>query len=244
MRTIYRLLSTAIVAFHTSAFVTKIPIKHAFRGSKSIHFSGRKESDSFSTSSKSSKNIVSSLTNLVNFILLPFENSGSRSTTSSASYKKPPPSSPSELLRNIEEDYTVKNYLWTGDIHLPAFENDCRFTDPTLSFIGLDRFVSNVKNLRIFTDLLVEECRSELLDITLNEEEGYVQSRWNMVGDLTGLPWKPRIDVVGNTKFWYKNVEDKQGIEGVRVFFYDEKWEMPAGKALLQLVTPAGKQSL
>lgn len=104
--------------------------------------------------------------------------------------------------------------------------------------------MSNVKNLRIFTDLLVEECRSELLDITLNEEEGYVQSRWNMVGDLTGLPWKPRIDVVGNTKFWYKNVEDKQGIEGVRVFFYDEKWEMPAGKALLQLVTPAGKQSL
>jgi len=80
--------------------------------------------------------------------------------------------------------------------------------------------------------------------IKLNEKEGYVETRWNMLGDLSQLPWKPRIDVIGRTKFWYKDVvgDEAKGASngGVQVFCYDEKWEMPAGKALLQLVTPPG----
>lgn len=131
----------------------------------------------------------------------------------------------------------MKNYLWTGDIDLAEFEKDCRFTDPTLSFVGRGTFVSNVENLRVIVDNLVQpnDCRSDLLEISVNEEEQYVQSRWNMVGTLNALPWKPMIDVIGRTKFWYRQVED-----GYRVYFYDECWELPAGKALLQLVTPAG----
>jgi len=151
----------------------------------------------------------------------------------------PPPSSPEQLLERIRDDYVENNYLWTGDIDLSAFEEDCQFTDPTLTFTGRDKFVSNVSNLRPIVDALIEPggCASKLLDISLNKEEGYVQSRWNMVGDLTGLPWKPRIDVIGRTKFWY-NAHNTD--EGVRVRFYDEEWEMPAAKALLQLVTKAG----
>lgn len=149
----------------------------------------------------------------------------------------PPPLTPADLLEKIRDDYVVNNYLWTGDIHIPAFERDCRFTDPTLSFVGIDKFVTNVQNLRPIVNFLTGpgECRSDLLQISLDEEEGYVQSRWNMVGELETLPWKPRIDVIGRTKFWYSNAE-----EGVRVYFYDECWELPAGRALLQLVTPGG----
>ena len=142
-------------------------------------------------------------------------------------------------MNRIRDDYTINNYLWTGNIDLAAFEKDCRFTDPTLSFVGTDTFVSNVQNLRPIVDSLIEPggvCRSDLLDITLNEKENYVQSRWNMVGELNVLPWKPKIDVIGRTKFWYRGGEE----DGYRVYFYEECWEIPAAQALLQLVTPAG----
>jgi len=189
----------------------------------------------YETSDASSRGIVSSLTGVVNLVV---------GTPNDAAEKdeqllQPPPGSPQELLERIRDDYVVNNYLWTGDIDLAAFEEDCQFTDPTLTFTGRDKFVSNVSNLRPIVDALIEPggCASRLLDISLNEEEGYVQSRWNMVGDLTGLPWKPRIDVIGRTKFWYNG---QDGSEGVRVRFYDEEWEIPAYKALLQLVTKAG----
>jgi hypothetical protein len=32
--------------------------------------------------------------------------------------------------------------------------------------------------------------------------KSFVQTRWNMVGDLR-LPWRPRIDVMGQTRFWF-----------------------------------------
>ncbi|KAL7528143.1 hypothetical protein ACHAWF_002455 [Thalassiosira exigua] len=57
-----------------------------------------------------------------------------------------------------------------------------------------------------------------------------------MAGRFDRLPWRPRIDVVGQSKFRY---EDEGGV--VRVRRYDEKWEVPAGLALLQLITPAGR---
>ena len=195
----------------------------------------------YETSDASSRSIVSSLTGVVNLIM------GASKDTSEKEKRRlsPAPASPQELMERIRDDYIVNNYLWTGDIDLAAFEEDCQFTDPTLTFTGRDKFVSNVSNLRPIVDALIEPggCASKLLDISLNEEEGYVQSRWNMVGDLTGLPWKPRIDVIGRTKFWYDKEQgdaSNGGVEGVKVSFYDEEWELPAWKALLQLVTKAG----
>lgn len=151
---------------------------------------------------------------------------------------KEPPKSPQELMKKIKDDYIVNNYLWTGDIYIPAFEPDCTFKDPTLSFTGTDTFVRNVQNLVPIVDFFTANgrgTRSDLLDISMNEEKGYIQTRWNMVGDLNTLPWKPEIDVIGRTKFWYR----KESGGGFRVYFYDEDWEIPAGRALLQLVTPA-----
>lgn len=180
------------------------------------------------TDNVGSQSLVSILTGLVNTF---FSKDSNLSVVESSSS---PPKTASELLQRLSVEYTDKNYLWTGDIDLACFESRCCFTDPTLSFTGTDQFVKNIRNLRPIVDVLIlpGDCKSDLLDIQLNEREGYVQSRWNMVGTLSRLPWKPKIDVIGQTKFWY-NSENK-------VYFYDEVWEIPATRALLQLVTPAG----
>lgn len=174
----------------------------------------------------SSKGFVSSLTSIVNFV------SQSRPKDQEM---QPPPSTPTLLLESIRDDYQIRNYLWTGDVELGCYENECKFTDPTISFEGKEQYVKNIQNLRPIIDALIEPggCRSDLLRIDLNDSENYVQTRWKMVGNLSRLPWKPNIDVIGRTKFWYRDVDN-----GVRVYFYDEEWEIPAFRALLQLVTP------
>ena len=149
-----------------------------------------------------------------------------------------PPSSPFKLLERIRSDYTERNYLWTGDLDVAAnFIKSCRFTDPTLSFVGTDKYIKNIQNLRPILTLVTDvetECRSELLDIQLYDN--YIQTRWNMIGTLSRLPWKPKIDVIGKTKFWYQNDTNQ-------IYFYDEIWEIPANQALLQLVTPTNGKS-
>lgn len=241
------------------------PVLHANDPKNTIILRKTKNSDvetisststsTYENSDSSSKGVVSLLTNFVNFLMgSSFED---EENTSILTIDEIPPSSPTQLLEKIKEDYVDRNYLRTGDICLPAFEKDCRFTDPTLSFTGRDKFVSNVQNLRPVLDALMKRtdsekknsCKSDLLDISLNEKEGYVQSRWNMVGKLSRLPWKPKIDVIGKTKFWYREVDFDNNIEGmdskgVRVYFYDEAWEIPAGKALLQLITPDSSTEL
>ena len=192
------LLVTLLLSPFTAAFIPR-------QQNSRVHVVALKEqketlekaSLSYDETDASSKGLVSSLTGLVNVF-------GGRDDTSeaeSAAARNPPPSTPSELLERIRDDYVVRNYLWTGDIDLAAFDRNCRFTDPTLSFEGTDQFVKNLSNLVPIVNALTDPggCKSDLLQIDLNEKDGYVQSRWNMVGSLTGLPWSPTIDVVSTT---------------------------------------------
>jgi hypothetical protein len=252
--------TTLIESSLAFSFQTRLPIKrektvyHPSSGCpksfvvsslSSLHAKDEKTSR-YEDSDVGSKGLVSSLTTLVNSF-------GRKEASPKAALSGVPPASPEELLERIRRDYTVKNYLWTGDIDLPAFDKKCRFTDPTLSFTGTDQFVTNLQNLRPIVDAVIDDCRSDLLDIQLTPE--YVQTRWNMVGELSALPWKPKIDVIGRTKFWYRQSADANDDtttttesttastdsgKGYSVFFYDEEWEIPAAKALLQLITPAG----
>ena len=76
------------------------------------------------------KLLVAGLTDLVN---------GVTEGVAPAAAPGPPPGpkaelTPAGLLEAIREDYVDRNYLWTGDIRPDIYEDDCRWTDPTLSF--------------------------------------------------------------------------------------------------------------
>ena len=217
-----------------------------------------------------SKGIVGSLTGLVNTAASTARSSSAAANAASLSSAAAPPKTPEELLDRIRKDYTKRNYLWTGDLDLACFFEDCRFTDPTISFVGTDTFTENTQNLVPIVEACAEDYRSDLLSIALGrssdnapngggkdgEDAVYVETRWNMVGSLTASPWlfwKPKIDVIGRTRFWFRrdgssgssNDDDNNVGDGggYRVYFYDESWEIPAWKALLQIVTPAGTVS-
>ena len=176
-------------------------------------------SSSYESSASAVKGIVSSLTAVANSI---FDQSSREISTIDT---RNAPSSPQELLKRIGTEYTENNYLWTGNIDATSFAANCTFTDPTLSFQGVDKFVSNVRNLVPVVDFLLEGKTEEnsdsiLLDIRLNEEESFVETRWNMVGSLNRLPWRPKLDVIGRTKFWYeKRVLDDDEVARVQVNF-------------------------
>jgi len=154
------------------------------------------------------------------------------------------PRSPEDLLERIRKDYVERNYLWTGDLDINCFFPYCLFTDPTISFAGTAKYTENTQNLVPLVEKFAENYKSELLSISIQkckegkDEDGmFVESRWRMVGDLTRSPllfWKPKIDVIGRTKFWFKQDVDTS----YRVYFYDESWEIAAFQALLQLITP------
>lgn len=184
------------------------------------------EISSYSDTDAASKGFVSTLTNLFN--------TATAATTSSddetARDRKAPPQTVEELQSRIRDDYVVNNYLWTGKLDLDCFQETSRFRDPTLDFVGVDKFKQNTDSLVPLVERFFENYQSVLLDIRKTDQ--YVETRWNMIGELNGLFWKPKIDVIGRTKFWF-NKKD------FLVYFYDESWEIPAYQALLQLVTPA-----
>mmetsp|Transcript_35410 Transcript_35410/g.84568 ORF Transcript_35410/g.84568 Transcript_35410/m.84568 type:complete len:263 (+) Transcript_35410:88-876(+) len=254
MRPLPVLISLAVFA-DVSAFSRRAPqVLYLYRGTVDgqirldtlLRGEGRDRdaedgSSSYETSASAVKGVVSSLTTIANSI---FDQSSREITINTENSNSP--SSPQELMKRIGAEYTENNYLWTGNIDSSSFAADCTFTDPTLSFQGVDKFVSNVQNLVPVVDFLLEgktdeNSESVLLDIRLNEEESYVETRWNMVGSLKRLPWRPKIDVIGRTKFWYETeLRDDDSVARVQVNFYDEQWEIPAGLALMQLITPPG----
>ena len=218
---------------------------------------------SYQTSGSVIKGIVSSLTSLTNAILqtTPRTTDEPSNNITLSPISHDAPTSPQELLTRISNDYRVNNYLWTGNLDISCFTCNCTFTDPTLSFVGVAKYAENVRNLIPIVNYLLGDdddeehqssSRSDLLSITINDTDKYIETRWNMVGNLTKLFWKPRIDVIGRTKFWYQQIpkQSREKIKGddssteeesiYQVYFYDEQWEISAGLALLQLVTRAG----
>lgn len=182
--------------------------------------------------------LVSALTDAVNAVVEGIQRNGERSVQEAPNAEDPVPKAdltPEELMAAIAEDYVGRNYLWTGNIQPEIYQDDCRWTDPTLSFKGLTTFQRNVRNLRAVVDRFVLVNGTDLLSIELENEKQQVRSRWRMWGTLN-LPWRPRIDVIGCTTFSYDPTA------GNRISRYDETWEVSAATALLQIVTPAPKE--
>ena len=110
----------------------------------------------------------------------------------------------------------------------------CTFTDPTLSFVGLETFETNLRNLQPFLTALVRDADVELFACELDEPSRRVRASWRMTGNLA-LPWRPRIDLRGRTTFTYY---DAGAERGCLIEAYDEEWEIGAGEAVAQLARP------
>lgn len=180
------------------------------------------------------KGLVAGLTALVNAIM----GAGSGPDLQLASSREGmavEPVTPAMLLEGLRGDFVDREYLWSGNITDRLYDEDCVFTDPTLSFRGLAQFKRNLANLDPILNRLVPpgQRRVELRSIELNEPGSCVVARWRMVGDLA-VPWRPRLDLGGETRFTYDPSRSGQIVR------YDEKWEISASDALWQLVTPAG----
>jgi len=96
-----------------------------------------------------------------------------------------PPSSLSEALRRIELD-NERSYFLSGDVDVQAYDEQCVFADPFVSFEGRDRFVDNLSNLGSF----ITDYNARMLDYKVSEDGTLVQTRLMVKLELN-LPWKP-----------------------------------------------------
>lgn len=148
---------------------------------------------------------------------------------------------PAALREHLRADFEERCYLFTGSISTELYDDACLFTDPTLSFRGVATFERNLSALQPLLKALLATREVTLQDCTLVEESGELQhgeagivvARWRMAANIS-LPWRPRLDICGVTRFFFAEAED-----GGRIVRYLESWDRPAVEALAQLVTPS-----
>lgn len=181
--------------------------------------------DSFASSPGWTKTVVGGLTAIVNGVM------GEGSASLAPRARAMQSITLEHLLEGIRADFEERQYLWSGDIDPELYDEACTFTDPTLSFQGLDKFERNIRNLRpILNSLLPEQDRQCILrHLELDKASGKIFAEWTMVGDLA-LPWRPRILLRGKTAY-------TPGPDG-RIVSYDERWDISAGQVLLQVLVP------
>ncbi|GAB5363292.1 hypothetical protein AAMO2058_000871000 [Amorphochlora amoebiformis] len=180
---------------------------------------------SYDKTSPAVKTIVQGLTDLTNLI-------GAGGIRDIVEEERSLPSiDPSELRDVLTADFNERNYLWTGELTPSVYDRDCLFTDPTLSFKGVQTFERNLANLRPVIDALVDNPKTRLFSLDLKEAQSQIVAEWEMDGRLK-LPWAPRIRLRGQTVYTFS--KEKKG----RIIRYDESWGISAGDALLQLIRP------
>lgn len=138
---------------------------------------------------------------------------------------------PVEVLNGVIGDFE-NGYLFSGQIDSEIYDEDCVFTDPTLSFKGLSTFERNIKALKPALDVFVGDSLVVLYDCKIDQEIKEIKAVWRMSGAVN-LPWGPRIELTGNTVLTYDT--DRGG----RIVDYYERWDLPAATALLQLLQPS-----
>jgi len=129
-------------------------------------------------------------------------------------------------IASIREDYS-QEYFVTGKGKMLSYAKDCEFSDPFVSFKGLERFKQNVGNLGGM-------MRDVDLKITSFEEtEEGVATEWRF-SCVLDLPWRPALAASGGTR----HVIDEETNSVVR---HIERWDIEPGKVLKQLLKPASK---
>lgn len=140
-----------------------------------------------------------------------------------------------DVFNGIRKDF-CNGYLFSGSIDSEIYAESCVFTDPTLSFKGLTRFENNIKAIKPLIDTFIDDSLVILYDLKYdNNEQTTIKGRWRMSGGVK-LPWKPRIEITGQTKYTLDSNNDN------RIIDYFETWNVAAGTALLQLLQPSTRK--
>lgn len=185
-------------------------------------------SSTYQQSSSITKGIVGGLTNLLNIVNkqapLPKRVYAKKSVT------------PLEVLSGIQADFE-QGYLFSGKIDSEIYSEECLFTDPTLSFRGLSTFERNIAAISPVLEKFIGDTTVILYSLQQDDSNTQVKAKWRMSGEIKLLPWNPRIELRGNTRYTYDPVENNG-----RIVDYYECWELDAGKALAQLLVAGPKR--
>ena len=110
------------------------------------------------------------------------------------------------IIDGIKEDFN-NGYLFTGAIDPNLYNENCRFTDPTISFQGLSTFENNIKNLQPILKFFLGDRLVVLKNIKYDDDNNnnkIVKTQWSMIGDIEiigiGLNLG-RINLNGSTSF-------------------------------------------
>jgi len=96
-----------------------------------------------------------------------------------------PPKSLDEALRRIQLD-NDRSYFLSGEVDVQAYDPNCVFSDPFVSFAGRDRFVENLANLGSF----ITKYDAKMLGYDVENEGSRVKTKVMVKLELN-LPWKP-----------------------------------------------------
>lgn len=131
-----------------------------------------------------------------------------------------------EVLRMLRDDYD-KSYFISGVGEMAAYDPDCTFADPFVSFKGVDRFKKNVGNL----GSLMQDVRLEITDWQEGDES--LKSKWRF-SCILDLPWRPRLAAAGGTTHVF---DERTG----KVMEHIEDWDIEPGKVVRDLLRPSSR---
>ena len=195
---------------------------------------GIQEKSRYEESSDAVKLIVGGLTTLTNLFNGPADDTRGGGIPDREGGGEVTPYTPKLLYDEVVRDFD-NGYLFSGDINYSIYDKDCVFTDPTISFRGLSTFKRNIQSLQPVLRALLSDKLVVLYSSQLSPESNRISAKWRMSGGVN-LPWRPRIELTGETQFTYDGETQSSGL----IKDYYEQWDISAADALLQLLSPAG----
>jgi len=131
-----------------------------------------------------------------------------------------------ETIASLREDYD-SSYFVSGVGELRAYDPECEFADPFVSFKGVNRFKQNVGNL----GGMMEDIDLKITGWEEREDELETAWRFSCVLDL---PWRPKLAAAGGTTHVFDQTTGK-------VVKHVERWDVEPGKVVKQLLVPSSK---
>jgi len=135
------------------------------------------------------------------------------------------PSSIDEALRRIQMD-NERSYFLSGEVDVEAYDEDCVFSDPFVSFSGRQRFVDNLANLGSF----ITEYDARMLNYNKDESASTVRTKL-MVKLRLNLPWKPVLA-------WPWGVRYLIDPETFLITEHEESWDIAPLEGVKQIFRP------